>query len=136
MRFLRAGVQVPDAERYYLHENPWKNESWGMPEMDQMVKEMDTILTDLGFGVTRGDTWTVSVPSFRRDAVGGADLVEEIARIHGFHNLEAVSLPPLPGRREPTATRTQNRTRLARRALALQGLSEAITWSFVLEDHA
>ncbi|GGX65801.1 phenylalanine--tRNA ligase beta subunit [Litorimonas cladophorae] len=97
---------------------------------------MEKILTDLGFGVVKGETWTVTVPSFRRDAVGGADLVEEIARIHGFHNLEAVSLPPLPGRREPTATLTQNRTRLARRALALQGLSEAITWSFVLEDHA
>lgn len=96
--------------------------------------EMTKILTDLGFTV--GSDWTVTVPSFRRDATEGADLVEEISRIHGFHNLEAVSLPPLPGRREPTATLTQNRTRLARRALAARGLSEAITWSFVLEDHA
>jgi phenylalanyl-tRNA synthetase beta chain len=96
--------------------------------------EMTKILTDLGFTV--GDDWTVTVPSFRRDATEGADLVEEIARIHGFHNLEAVSLPPLPGRREPTATLTQNRTRLARRALAARGLSEAITWSFVLKAHA
>ena len=96
--------------------------------------EMTKILTDLGFTV--GKDWTVTVPSARRDATEGADLVEEIARIHGFHNLEAVSLPPLPGRREPTATLTQNRTRLARRALASRGLSEAITWSFVLKDHA
>ena len=96
--------------------------------------EMTKILTDLGFTVA--PDWTVTVPSFRRDATEGADLVEEIARIHGFHNLEAVSLPPLPGRREPTATLTQNRTRLARRSLASRGLSEAITWSFVLKDHA
>ena len=96
--------------------------------------DMTKILTDLGFSV--GKDWTVTVPSFRRDATEGADLVEEIVRIHGFHNLEAVSLPPLPGRREPTATLTQNRTRLARRALASRGLSEAITWSFVLQDHA
>lgn len=96
----------------------------------------EKILTDLGFAVTRGETWTVGVPTWRRDCSEGADLVEEIARIHGFHNLEAVSLPPLPGRREPTATLTQNRTRLARRALAGRGLSEAITWSFVLQDHA
>jgi phenylalanyl-tRNA synthetase beta chain len=96
--------------------------------------EMTKILTDLGFAV--GKDWTVTVPSFRRDAREGADLVEEIARIHGFHNLEAISLPPLPGRREPTATLTQNRTRLARRALAGRGLSEAITWSFVLKAHA
>lgn len=102
--------------------------------LDLSGEEMTKILTDLGFTV--GRDWTVSVPSFRRDATEGADLVEEIARIHGFHNLEAVSLPPLPGRREPTATLTQNRTRLARRALASRGLSEAITWSFVLKDHA
>ena len=95
-------------------------------------KEMSKILTDLGFTVAKD--WTVDVPTWRRDATEGADLVEEIARIHGFHNLEAVSLPPLPGRREPTATLTQNRTRLARRALAARGLSEAITWSFVLQD--
>jgi len=97
-------------------------------------KEIAKILTDLGFTV--GKDWTVDVPTWRRDATEGADLVEEIARIHGFHNLEAVSLPPLPGRREPTATITQNRSRLARRALAARGLSEAITWSFVLQDHA
>jgi len=97
---------------------------------------MEKILVDLSFGVKTGGKWTIKVPTSRRDVTEGADLVEEITRIHGFHNLEAVSLPPLPGRREPTATLTQNRTRFARRALALQGLSEAVTWSFVLKDHA
>ena len=98
-------------------------------------KEMVRILEALGFGVKTGTTWTVTVSSSRRDCREGADLVEEIARIHGFHNLDAISLPPLEGRREPTATPTQNRTRLARRALAARGLSEAITWSFALQDH-
>lgn len=93
------------------------------------------ILTDLGFGVKTGKRWSVSVPTWRRDVAEGADLVEEIARIHGYHNLMAVSLPPLSGRREPTATLTQNRTRLARRSLAGRGLSEAITWSFALQEH-
>ena len=97
--------------------------------------QMKKILTDLGFTITEGDAWTVTVPSWRRDVTEGADLVEDLVRIHGFHNLEAVSLPPLSGRREPTATLTQNRTRLARRALAGRGLSEAITWSFALQDH-
>ena len=102
--------------------------------LDMPDSEMLKILTNLGFTV--GKDWSVEVPTWRRDASEGADLVEEIVRIHGFHNLEAVSLPALPGRREPTATVTQNRTRLARRALAGRGLSEAITWSFVLQDHA
>jgi len=99
-------------------------------------EQMEKILTDLGFGITKGENWTVSVPTWRRDAAEGADLVEDLARIHGFHNLDALSLPPLPGRREPTATLTQNRSRLARRALAGRGLSEAITWSFCLQAHA
>ena len=97
--------------------------------------EMVRILEALGFGVKTGKTWTVTVPTSRRDCTEGADLVEDIARIHGFHNLDAVSLPPLAGRREPTATVTQNRTRLARRALAARGLSESITWSFALGAH-
>jgi phenylalanyl-tRNA synthetase beta chain len=103
--------------------------------LDLSDGQMETILTELGFGVTKGDSWTISVPSFRRDVTEGPDLAEEIARIHGYHNLEAVSLPPLPGRREPTATLTQGRTRLARRALAGEGLSEAVTWSFALREH-
>ncbi len=97
---------------------------------------IETILQNLGFCVERGPVWTISVPSWRRDVTDSADLVEDIVRIHGYHNLEAVSLPPLLGRREPTATRTQNRTRLARRALAERGISESITWSFVLQNHA
>ena len=99
-------------------------------------KDTIGILEALGFSVNTGATWTVGVPTSRRDVTEGADLVEDIARIHGFHNLDAISLPPLSGRREPTATLTQNRTRLARRALAARGLSEAITWSFCLQGHA
>lgn len=98
---------------------------------------METILSDLGFAVKiETDTkWRVDVPTSRRDCTQGADLVEDIVRIHGYHNLTALSLPALSGRREPTATPTQNRTRLARRALAARGLSEAITWSFALNAH-
>lgn len=98
--------------------------------------EVERILIDLGFGVKRGALWTVSVPTWRRDATEGPDLVEEIARIAGYDKLEAVSLPRPSVHRAPTATLSQNRVRQSRRALALRGLSEAITWSFVLTDHA
>ena len=99
--------------------------------------EMLSILAKLGFEREGSATpWTLKVPSWRRDVTMQADIVEEIARIAGFERLPATSLPPLPGRREPTATLTQARTRKARRALALRGLSEAVTWSFVLDDHA
>jgi phenylalanyl-tRNA synthetase beta chain len=99
--------------------------------------EIARILRTLGFERQGSDTpWTMSVPSARRDVTMQADLVEEVARIAGFDKLPSTKLPDLPGRREPTATLTQTRTRLARRALALQGLSETVSWSFVLDAHA
>jgi len=99
--------------------------------------EIERILSTLGFERQDKKTpWTLSVPTGRRDVTMQADLVEDVARIAGFEKLPATSLPPLPGRREPTATLTQARTRLARRALALQGLSETVSWSFALDEHA
>jgi phenylalanyl-tRNA synthetase beta chain len=99
--------------------------------------DMTGILETLGFGIKVTKTgWNVTVPSHRRDCTQGADLVEEIARIYGLHNMEAKSLPPVEGRRAPLATALQNKLRVARRALANQGLSEAITWSFTSLAHA
>ncbi|WP_017931209.1 phenylalanine--tRNA ligase subunit beta [Robiginitomaculum antarcticum] len=98
--------------------------------------EMKTILETLGFGVDASvDVWTIQVPTHRRDVTMQADLVEEIARIAGFDHLPATSLPRLP-RSEPLSTPQQTRIRLARRALALRGLNEAVTWSFCARDHA
>ena len=99
--------------------------------------EMTSILETLGFGIEECKSgWMVSVPSHRRDCTMGADLVEEIARIHGLHKMEAKSLKVPTGRRAPLATVLQNRIRVARRALAVQGLSEAVTWSFVSKAQA
>jgi len=92
--------------------------------------EIERILTALGFGVSRGATWSVSVPSWRPDVHGKADIVEEVARIRGFDAMEAVSLPPLQAVESPKASLDQERARLARRVLAGRGLMEAITWSF------
>ncbi|MEL6687184.1 MAG: phenylalanine--tRNA ligase subunit beta [Pseudomonadota bacterium] len=98
--------------------------------------EILRILETLGFVRQGSDTpWTMTVPSARRDVTMQADLVEDVARIAGYDHLPSTSLPPLPGRRKPTATLTQSRTRHARRALALQGLSETVSWSFVLDKH-
>lgn len=103
--------------------------------LDLPKAEMQRILETLGFGVKAGKTWTVTVPSHRRDCTMGADLVEEISRTHGLHNMEALSLPVVSARREPLATHLQNKIRRARRALAGQGLSEAVTWSFASLAH-
>jgi len=99
--------------------------------LDLPRAEIIRILQTLGFDPKgEGDVLTVGVPSWRMDCSQKADLVEEVARIHGFDHLDATSLPRLPGRREAPATVMQLRARYARRALAGRGYSEAVTWSF------
>ena len=35
------------------------------------------------------------IPTWRRDVKEGADLVEEIIRIYGYHNIQPIKLPEL-----------------------------------------
>jgi phenylalanyl-tRNA synthetase beta chain len=59
-----------------------------------------------------------------------ADIVEELVRLHGYDRV-----PPMPVRRteaigQPALSPEQRVRAVARRALAAQGLVEAVTWSF------
>ena len=92
------------------------------------------ILERLGFAVDAD--WTVTVPSWRRDVEGSADLVEEVIRIEGLDNVPSVPLPRTPGVATPTATAEQKLERRMRRTAAARGLNEAITWSFISEREA
>lgn len=92
------------------------------------------ILERLGFTVDAD--WTVTVPSWRRDVEGSADLVEEVIRIEGLDNVPSVPLPRKPGVATPTATAEQKLERRMRRTAAARGLNEAITWSFISESEA
>jgi phenylalanyl-tRNA synthetase beta chain len=94
------------------------------------------ILQRLGFTVTRGDIWTIAVPSWRRDIDGAADIVEEVIRIEGLDKVPSTPLPRVPGVARPTATAAQLAERRARRTAAARGLNEAVTWSFIPEAEA
>ena len=96
--------------------------------------EQKRILEALGFGVA-GD-WTVSVPGWRPDIDGAADIVEEVVRIHGLGNVASVPLPRADGVARPTATPAQKLERRLRRAAAARGCHEAVTWSFLPEADA
>ncbi|WP_225205581.1 phenylalanine--tRNA ligase subunit beta [Novosphingobium huizhouense] len=99
--------------------------------------EQQRILEALGFGVVgSGDRWTVSVPSWRPDVDGAADLVEEVIRVHGLDAVPSVALPRADGVARPTATAVQLLERRVRRAAAARGLNEAVTWSFLPESEA
>ena len=105
--------------------------------LDVPADEQRAILTRLGFGVS-GDAapWTVSVPSWRRDVDGSADLVEEVVRLHGLDRVQSTPLPRAEGVAKPTATAAQKLERRLKRLMASRGLDEAITWSFIAEDEA
>jgi len=92
------------------------------------------ILESLGFGVDAD--WQVTVPTWRRDIDGAADLVEEVVRIEGIDKVLPVPLDRAPGVARPTATPEQKLERRVRRAAAARGLDEAVTWSFVSEAEA
>ena len=94
------------------------------------------ILTRLGFEITRGTSWTVTPPSWRRDIEGPADLVEEVARIQGFDDLPSTPLPDQGAPSRGVLNPRQARVRRARRALAAMGYAEAVTWSFTRQATA
>ena len=92
------------------------------------------ILTRLGFSVDAD--WAVTIPSWRRDIDGPADLVEEVVRITGLDHVVSTPLPRTEGVAKPTATTAQKIERKVRRTAAARGLHEAITWSFIGEGEA
>ncbi len=88
------------------------------------------ILRKLGFGPSGDGPLAVAVPSWRPDVVGEADLVEEIVRVHGYDLVPAVSMPRDSATSRPVRTAEQRRLPVARRALAVRGMNEAVTASF------
>ncbi|OHV73100.1 phenylalanine--tRNA ligase subunit beta [Ensifer sp. LCM 4579] len=100
-------------------------------------EESMSILKKLGFGVEgSGERLSVTVPSWRPDIDGKADLVEEVMRIHGVDYIVAAPLPTHNAVNGKILTPLQIRTRQARRALASRGMLEAVTWSFISEEQA
>jgi phenylalanyl-tRNA synthetase beta chain len=99
--------------------------------LDIKESEARKTLDALGFAVEgKGDTVKVTVPTWRPDVHGSADIVEEIARIAGLDNVPSVAMPREHGVTRSVLTEVQRRARRARRVLATRGFVEAITWSF------
>lgn len=105
--------------------------------IDVPADESRSILSRLGFEPKGdGEVIEVAVPSWRPDVDGKADLVEEVMRINGVGKIAPQPLEAHGTVNGRTLTTLQNRTRSARRALAVRGLMEAVTWSFIPARHA
>ena len=93
--------------------------------------EIKRILTTLGCGISDdGDALAVTIPSWRGDIEGEADLVEEVLRIYGYSHIPATPLPPVSALPRPALDAGQRRTAFVRRTLVQRGLDEAVTFSF------
>jgi len=101
------------------------------------LPEIKRVLGHLGFFVAgSGQKLKVAVPTWRPDVEGKADLVEEIVRIIGVDRVPATPFDRGPAPRKPILTTIQTRTRKAKRALAVRGVVEAVTWSFIAKPAA
>ncbi|MFC6490776.1 phenylalanine--tRNA ligase subunit beta, partial [Nitratireductor sp. GCM10026969] len=105
--------------------------------LDVPAAESIDILARLGFAAGgSGETITVTVPSWRPDVEGKADLVEEVMRIHGVNEIAPQPMQADGAVGGRILTTPQLRMRAAKRALAVRGMMEAVTWSFIPEAHA
>ncbi|MBB3330549.1 phenylalanyl-tRNA synthetase beta chain [Halomonas campaniensis] len=97
------------------------------------VDEVAEILERLGMAVeTTDEGWQAQAPSWRFDIAIEEDLIEEVARIHGYNRLPVrrpaarLALRPDQEARTPLA--------LLRRQMVARGYQEAVTYSFVAPE--
>ncbi|KKU82902.1 MAG: Phenylalanine-tRNA ligase beta subunit, partial [Microgenomates group bacterium GW2011_GWA2_47_8] len=96
-------------------------------------KEIMEILNTLGFQtkVTK-EVITVSVPSFRRDVTIDVDIIEELARIYGYHNITSTlpdTAPPVVMPDPALGGEEEIKMRLRD-----WGYTETYTYSMISED--
>jgi phenylalanyl-tRNA synthetase beta chain len=101
----------------------------GIELTDEFV---ESTLRRLNFRLVRAGrgAWRVSCPSYRADMELEADLIEELARFHGYQNIPT-TIPPAKSAGIPSPDHLREST--ARRILLGLGYSEAVNLSFAGE---
>lgn len=99
--------------------------------MKMDAAEIERLLTALGLTVAphASEQWRVEVPSHRFDITLEVDLIEELARLHGYNRLP-VRYPQARLAPQPRAEARSDLPAL-RRLLVARGYQEAITYSFI-----
>lgn len=105
----------------------------GVSEVERILgpgfesERISELLASIGLVSTGVDPLMVTVPGFRPDIERPIDLIEEVARLHGYERFEAT----LPTGRGSGWSDTQRRTHAIRNALVGCGLSQATHLSFI-----
>jgi len=96
-------------------------------------KEMTAIFRRQGFVVEEGTQLHVTVPARRADLQAEVDLIEEVARVHGYVNIPATL--PAGVITQGYRTRRQLTLKKLRETLVACGYSEVINYSFFSTAH-
>ncbi|MDP1722687.1 MAG: phenylalanine--tRNA ligase subunit beta [Candidatus Gottesmanbacteria bacterium] len=135
-----AGGKV-SSKIYDIYPKPYKSStvSASRTKSDAYIgkrlkdKEIADILKPLGFQakVTK-DSITVTVPSFRRDVTIDVDIIEELARIYGYHNITST----LPDTAPPVVIPDQSLSWEEEIKVRLRdwGYTETYTYSMISEE--
>jgi phenylalanyl-tRNA synthetase beta chain len=95
--------------------------------------QIEKLIAGLGFPYRReGDELVVIPPSYRYDMAIEEDLIEEIARLHGYDNVPAA--PPTARCEMLPLPEAQRGTMALRRLLAERGFHEVVNYSFVTAE--
>ncbi len=99
--------------------------------MELNEEEIISILNGLGVTLVgrSEDELTFDVPSFRHDIAIEADLIEEVARVHGYDRLPVTR--PVMRTQMPEASEREVALSRIRERLVAQGYQQVITYSFV-----
>ena len=132
-----AGPLIDWRDESHLPANPWiplrrdrlaRILGAGLPD-----DEVTGILQKLGLEVDKTtDGWRARAPGFRFDLQIEEDLVEEVARVHGYDRIPETTAAAAM----PLAKASESVVDVARLAatLAARDYSEVVTWSFIDAD--
>ena len=97
------------------------------------TKDQTTILNNLGFLVKskKNTVIEITVPTFRPDIDGPADIVEEILRIYGFDKIIPISLSKDINNNKETLSANLKSFYKSKRLIANRGYLETVSWSFI-----
>ncbi len=135
-QFAGGGILKGIVDNY---PRPWETASIKLrPERvnsllatDIPTERMIAFLTRLGCRIRTDETITVQTPSWRHDLEREIDLVEEIARLYGYNNVDAAVTSSVPLTCNIDRERDRRLTDSFRRALVQLGFREAISPSLV-----
>ncbi len=101
--------------------------------MDVPIEQARTILASLGFVIRGGspETTVVEVPSFRADVREEADLVEEVARIHGYDRIPSASAMTIAA---GAKTRREQVRETVERVLTASGCYGCVSFSLTSQE--